>query len=363
MLDAIQSTGVRPHVRLAGNVEIAAVATAVPDNVVGQEETRRRAQHFYPQYAHMLSLYDNTGVETRHCCEPTEWYLVPHTWEERTAAFRRHAIDLLERAAVEAVAKAGLQIGEIDALVVNTITGLAVPSLDAMLMNRLPFRPDIERLPIFGIGCGGGAAGLARSARLAESLGEGNVLFLAVDLCSLCLRINDPQLAMFVSAALFGDGAAGVVIRSRAGDRAGGGRRVVSVGEHFWRDTEQVMGWDVRNDGFGIVLSPELPSLMRARFGDALAGYLARAGIRRDELDGVILHPGSSRVLDVAERLLGLSPDALLPSRETLRRFGNMSSATILFVLQNALQAGRTGRHLVAAFGPGFSAYFVVVDL
>jgi alkylresorcinol/alkylpyrone synthase len=123
------------------------------------------------------------------------------------------------------------------------------------------------------------------------------------------------------------------------------------------------MGWDIRNDGFGIVLSPELPALMQGRFGEALDAWLRRAGMRRDQFDGFLLHPGSGRILDVAERLLALPDDALRPSRETLRRYGNMSSATVLFVLQNAIAAGRRGRHLLAAFGPGFSAYFAVLDL
>lgn len=188
------------------------------------------------------------------------------------------------------------------------------------------------------------------------------MLFLTVDLCTLCLRINDPQLAMFIATAIFGDGAAAVVLRSRSSGGGGGGARIISTGEHFWRDTEHVMGWEIRNDGFGIILSPEVPAVVRRRFGPALADYLARAGLRHEELEGFILHPGSKPILDAAERVLGLSGNALASSRETLRRYGNMSSATILFVLQNALATGASGRHLMAAFGPGFSSYFLVVD-
>ncbi|MEI9901149.1 MAG: hypothetical protein WDN31_14535 [Hyphomicrobium sp.] len=148
------------------------------------------------------------------------WHLATHTWEERTETYQRNALLLLEQVAIQSVTDAGLQLGDIDIIVTNTITGLAIPSLDARLMNRLPFRPDIERLPIFGLGCGGGVAGLARAARMAQGRPGANVLFLTVDLCSLCMRVNDPSLAMFVSAALFGDGAAGVVLRSREAGRA-----------------------------------------------------------------------------------------------------------------------------------------------
>lgn len=348
------------------DVEIASIATAVPTHILTQGDVRDRALKVFPHFAHMETLYNNTGITTRYCVEPTEWYLQPRSWEERTASFQTHALDLLERVAREAVAAAGLDFPDIDAIVVNTITGLAIPSLDAMLMNRLDFRPSVERLPIFGLGCGGGVAGLARATRLAQTLPGGNVLFMTVDLCSLCLRVNDPAAAMFVSAALFGDGAAAIVLRNTGaarGEEPAGKGRVVALGEHFWRDTGYIMGWDVKNDGFGVVLSAELPNLMREHLGEAVGGFLARNGLNLSEFAGYVLHPGGSRVLDVAEQVFGLSPEDLAASRETLRNYGNMSSATALFVLKRTLERGQTGRHLMAAFGPGFSAYFVALDL
>ena len=364
MLDKVSRSETDKRSVASFDVAIASVATAVPSFEVTQAEMVARARAVYPQFAHMESLYANTGIKTRYSCEPREWYLSPRTWEERTSSFQRHALDLLERVAVDAAARAGLRIDEIDAIVTNTITGLAIPSLDAMLMNRLDFAPHTERLPIFGLGCGGGVGGLARATRLAQSIPGGNVLFLTVDLCSLCLRINDPGVAMFVSAALFGDGAAGVVLRNTAGDSgATGSGRILAVGEHFWRDTGYIMGWDVKNDGFGVVLSAELPSLMRENLAGAVMAFLDRSGLDLKDFSGVLLHPGGSRVLDVAEEVLGLSPEDLEPSRAVLRDFGNMSSATALFVLKYARESGRKGRHLLCAFGPGFSAYFVVLDL
>lgn len=364
MLDTVDTTA-RLHQRRTSTfgVEIAAVATANPQNVVSQDEMKARAREAYPQFAHIDTLYSNTGVEQRYFCEAKEWYLKPHSWEERTEAFQHHALDLLEQVTLNAVEKAGLRLDEIDAVVVNTITGLAVPSLDARLMNRLPFAPHAERLPIFGIGCGGGVAGLARATRIAETMPGGNVLFLTIDLCTLCLRINDPNMAMFVSAALFGDGAAAVVLHNTGGGAKGGQPRITHMGEHFWRDTERIMGWDIKNDGFGIVLSAQLPSLLQERLAPALDHFLARNSLSRDDFDGYLFHPGGGKILDVADKVLQLAPDALKPSREILRTYGNMSSATALFILKYAMDTGRKGRHLLAAFGPGFSAYFVVVDL
>jgi len=347
-------------------VEIASVATAVPRHVVTQEDAKFRAQKVYPQYARLEALYTNTGIDTRYSVEPVPWHLTTHTWEERTDTYQRNALELLETVAKQAVAEAGLALRDIDTIVTNTITGLAIPSLEARLMNRLGFRPDVERLPIFGLGCGGGVAGLARATRMAQARPGTNVLFLTVDLCSLCLRVNDPSLAMFVSAALFGDGAAGVVLQSRAGEAGavGAGRaRVGAQGEYFWSKTEHIMGWDIKNDGFGVVLSPELPTLMRERLGEALFPFLAREGLSLEDFDGFLLHPGGSKVLETAEDSLKLTREQIRYSWQVLKAYGNMSSATAMFVLKAALADQARGRYLLAAFGPGFSAYFVVLEL
>jgi alkylresorcinol/alkylpyrone synthase len=347
-------------------VEIASVATAVPRHVVNQEDAKFRAQKVYPQYARLEALYTNTGIDTRYSVEPVPWHLTTHTWEERTSSYQRNALELLETVASQSVADAGLALRDIDIIVTNTITGLAIPSLEARLMNRLGFRPDVERLPIFGLGCGGGVAGLARAARMAQARPGANVLFLTVDLCSLCLRVNDPSLAMFVSAALFGDGAAGVVLQSRAGEAGAttpGRARIGAQGEYFWSKTEHIMGWDIKNDGFGVVLSPELPTLMRERLGEALFPFLAREGLSLSDFDGFLLHPGGSKVLETAEDSLKLSREQIRYSWQVLKEYGNMSSATAMFVLKAALADNARGRYLLAAFGPGFSAYFVVLEL
>jgi alkylresorcinol/alkylpyrone synthase len=216
---------------------------------------------------------------------------------------------------------------------------------------------------MFGLGCGAGVAGLARATRLAQASEGAHVLFLTVDLCSLCMRPNDPSPSMFVSSALFGDGAAGVLLRNTRGSGRSAGPKILAAGEWCWRGTEHIMGWDIKDDGFGIVLSPELPELMRAELKPALQHFLDRSGFRLSDLNGFLFHPGGRRLLETAEQVLGLSPSQLEHSWEVLRNFGNMSSATVLFVLDRALKAGARGPHLLAAFGPGFSAYFVVVDL
>jgi alkylresorcinol/alkylpyrone synthase len=352
------------NVALAGgfDVEILSVATANPAFVLTQTEATLRARELYPHLRALWPLYDNTGIEARYNCQPLEWYLKPHSWEERTAIFQEQALDLLADVTLKATAAAGVGLGEIDILVTNTITGLAIPSLDARLFNRLKLAPTVERLPIFGLGCGGGVAGLARATRLAHATEGAHVLFLTVDLCSLCLRVNDPSAAMFVSAALFGDGAAGVLLRNTT-DGWSGGPRILAVGEWCWPETEHIMGWDIKDDGFGIVLSAELPSLMRKALAPALHDFLDRNGFRLSDFNGFLFHPGGRKLIETMQETLGLEREHFAHSWEVLRAYGNMSSATALFVLDRALKAGARGPHLLAAFGPGFSAYFVAADL
>jgi alkylresorcinol/alkylpyrone synthase len=366
MLDVVKSAP-RDAVTAGFDVEILSLATANPPHLLTQADAAARARELFPHLKRMWRLYENTCIATRYNCEQIEWYLQPHSWEERTASFQKHALDLLERLTLQITAAAGVAPDAIDMIVTNTVTGLAVPSLDAKLFNRLNLSPTIERLPMFGLGCGAGVAGLARAARLAHARDGSHVLFLTVDLCSLCMRANDPSPSMFVSASLFGDGAAGVLLRNTRGSgestSRSAGPRILAAGEWCWRGTEHIMGWDIKDDGFGIVLSPELPALMNAELRPAVLGFLDRNGFRLSDFKGFLFHPGGRRLLETAEQVLELAPAQLEHSWAVLRDFGNMSSATVLFVLDRAVKAGARGRHLLAAFGPGFSAYFVVADL
>ena len=347
------------------DVEIASVASVVPQHKVSQVMVAETAKRFFPHLTGIASVFANTGIESRYVCEPPEWYYEARGWEERTASFQRNALALLEEATLKAVAAADIELADIGAIVTNTITGLAIPSLEARLINRLPFSRQVERLPIFGLGCGGGVGGLARATRIAETMPGGHVLFLTVDLCSLCARGNDMSVGNFVSIALFGDGAAAVVLRNTRGGNGLGRPRgqIMAIGEHCWPDTEYIMGWDIKDNGFGVVLSPELPSLMRRELRPALDDFLARNGLELADFKGILLHPGGRRVLDTAQDVLGLSKRDLAHSWDVLREYGNMSSATALFILERALRAGASGPHLLAAFGPGFSAYFIAIDL
>ena len=362
MLEVVRSQALRKAAAAGFDVEILAIATANPLHQLRQADAAARVKELHPHLKGLWRLFDNAGIDLRYNCEPVEWYLTPHSWEERTASFHKHALDLLQQVTLQTTATAGVALDAIDMIITNTVTGLAIPSLDAMLFNRLQLASNVERLPMFGLGCGAGVAGLARASRMAHAKDGAHVLFLTVDLCSLCLRVNDRSPAMFVSSALFGDGAAGILLRNTR-DGARGGPRILASGEWCWRNTEHIMGWDIKDDGFGVVLSPELPSLMSEKLAPALQDFLDRNGLRLSDFNGFLFHPGGRKLLETMEQVLGLSRKQLEHSWEVLRNYGNMSSATALFVLDRALKAGARGPHLLAAFGPGFSAYFVAADL
>ncbi len=345
-------------------MEIAALATALPPHLLSQEAMLARARQVFPHLAHLEPVYANTGIERRHACMPLDWYVAPHGWEARGAVFAREAPALLEEAALKALASARLEPQEIDAIVTVSTTGLCVPSLDAKLMNRLAFRPDAERLPVFGLGCAGGVSGLARGARLARTFADGHVLVLTVELCSLNFRLSDPSKAMFVSTALFGDGAAALVLRAQEpGSAEGNSSRVLATGEHLWPESEELMGWSIEEDGFGVVISTRIPAFARASLAAATSDFLAKHGLGLGDIEGFILHPGGRKVLEAMAAALDIGAERLSHSWEVLRDYGNMSSPTVLFVLERAREAGASGLHLMAALGPGFTISFALIEL
>lgn len=346
-------------------VAILSVATAVPGHKIPQTDALARAQTVFPKLGRLDALYLNTGIETRYSCVPPKWCQETHGWSDRAEIFHREAVALLQRACEDAIASAGLAVRDIDMLVVNTITGLAIPSLDSLLINELGFRDTVQRLPIFGFGCGGGVGGLSRAVQLARSRPGAHVLFATVELSSLCARPNDESLAMFVSAALFGDGAAAVVLRcdGDGGVQFGALAAISDVGEHQWPNTQRLLGWDIAADGFAMVLAPELPSVMRRELAPAVTAFIEKCGRRLDDFSGFLFHAGGKKILEAAQESLERDQSLFAHSWSIMRDYGNMSSATVLFILKRALEAGNRGPHLLAAFGPGFSAYFMVADL
>jgi len=346
---------------MAERARISAVATAVPEFVLHQTDVVARAAEIFapevPDFDRFAPVYANAGVATRYSCVPIEWYGQPHSFTERNDLYIEHAMGLLERVAGDLLDQAKLTVTDIDALVVVSTTGMATPSLDALLIERMAFRRDTERLPVFGLGCAGGVSGPARAAQMALSRPGARVMLLVVELCGLTFQANDTSKSNIISAALFGDGAAGALVEC-----GGEGPAIADRAEHTWPDSLDVMGWSFGENGLGVLLSRDVPGFVRDRLPEPVAAFLERNEMTMSDVDRHICHPGGAKVLDALEEVFGLAPGELAVSRAVMRDYGNMSAATALFVLKDTLVEAPTGRLLMSAMGPGFTAAFALLD-
>lgn len=337
------------------------LATAVPPYVLRQDDVMTRVGALLPgldpdMFARMTPVYGNAGIETRYICVPADWYDEPRGWAEKNALFVENAVNLLERAAREAIAHAGLEVADIDAVVSVSTTGIATPSLDALLVERLEMRRDVQRTPIFGLGCAGGVLGLARAASFARAAPGFTVLLVVVELCALTFRQSDASKSNVVATALFGDGAAAAVIGCGAD-----GPAIAAAGEHTWANSLDIMGWSVEDDGLGVIFSRDIPALTRNEFPVVMHEFLAANQLTLADIDEFVCHPGGAKVLDALEQAFDLAAGSLDISRGVLRDYGNMSAVTVLFALQRTLAEGRRGRFLLSALGPGFTAAFLTL--
>ncbi len=346
-------------------VHLNAVATAVPPNVLEQSDIERRVRAQFADSAvvtRLLPVFANTGIERRYSCVPVEWYYDEHRWAERNARYRESALKLVEEAARGALARAAIAPEAIDAIVSVSTTGIATPSLEASLMERIAFGRRTARLPIVGLGCVGGALGLARAADLVRSGSFANVLLIGVECCTLWFRRNEVTKSNIVATALFGDGAAAAVL-----SRSGSGARIAAAGEYTFQRSLDIMGWDVADDGLQAIFSRDIPALIARELRAILDDFLARNELTIGEIDTFLSHPGGTKVLDALEGAFAIAPGSLVDSRAVLRDYGNMSSVTLLFVLERALREGAfsksSGRRaLLSAMGPGFTAAFLTLE-
>lgn len=337
------------------------LATAVPPYRLGQDDVIRRVEALFngaPALERLLPVFANSGIRSRYSCVPIEWYDRQHSWAGRNRVYIAGALDLLETTTIGLLDRAGMHKDQIDAVVTVSTTGIATPSLDALLIERMGLRRNVRRLPIFGLGCAGGAIGLARAASQAVAQPGEIVLLLVVELCALSFRRDDWTKSNIVATALFGDGAAGALLSTD-----GSGPAVVASGEHTWPGTLDVMGWDVADEGFSAVFSRDIPQLVETRLRAVADDFLARHALQLGDIDRFLCHPGGAKVVDALEHAFGLPDGELAGAREVLRDYGNMSAPTVMFVLERTLaEMSQWKRALMTALGPGFTAGFVVLE-
>jgi alkylresorcinol/alkylpyrone synthase len=347
-------------------VRIAAVGKAFPPNYYDQDrlllalKESWNQQHFNPK--RLDRLHKNVLVGGRHLALPIEDYAGLDTWGQANDAWIRVGLELGERAILDALEQAGLEARDVDALMTVSVTGVATPSLDARLMNRLDFHPQVNRYPIFGLGCVAGAAGVARAADYVRAYPDRVAMLLSVELCSLTLQRQDLSIPNLIATGLFGDGAAAVVMAGA--EREAHGPEVVATRSVFYRDTEGVMGWQISERGFGIVLSAEVPQMVSDHLRPDVDSFLGDHGLSRADISTWICHPGGPKVLTAMQEALELPEDALDLTWRSLREVGNLSSTSVLLVLRQTLQerppaAGSHG--VMLAMGPGFCSELVLL--
>lgn len=357
--DAFRASGSAPRIAA---VEVALpphsysqeeVLTAFTDGVVPDDDHARRVA---------ARISANSGVRTRHFALPLERLTSLDGFTEANAAYVEAALDLGESAIKRALDTAGVTPEEVDTVLSTTVTGLAVPSLEARLAQRVGLREDVKRVPLFGLGCVAGAAGIARMHDYLRAWPDQVAVLLSVELCSLTLQRDDPSTANFVGSSLFGDGAAAAVVVG--GERDASGPEVISSRSRLYPDTERVMGWDIGASGFRLVLSADVPAIAEEHLGKDVSAFLDDHGLRADDIATWVCHPGGPKVIEAIESALELPPDALAHTRASLARSGNLSSASVLDVLRNTLDdprpaAGAPG--LLMAMGPGFCSELVLL--
>jgi len=318
-------------------------------------------QHFNVE--RLADIHRATRVGGRHLALPLAEYPGLDTFRKCNDAFVRVGAEVGEAAVRAALDRAGIAPADVDHLFFVTVTGISTPSLDAKLVNRLGLPARVKRTPIFGLGCMAGAAGLARASDALRAFPGEVAVLLSVELCSLTLQREDMSVANVIASGLFGDGAAAVVLEGGARARAGA-PRIEATRSVFYPDTEWVMGWDVVDTGFKVLLSPKVPEVIEANVGGDVDRFLADHGLAKGDVRHWIAHTGGPKVLEAFRRAVGLPEAALERSWRSLREVGNLSSASVLFVLADLLDAGeaRPGDvGLLAAMGPGFSAELLLL--
>jgi alkylresorcinol/alkylpyrone synthase len=337
-------------------VSLLSVASASPPNVLTQGDVVTFARHMFSdrfrEFARLEPVFDNAGITARQSVQPISWFYENRSWTERTAAYLAGACDLYVQAATTALERAGVKADEVDAIVTVSSTGIATPSIEARVLHRMGFRADVERVPVFGLGCAGGVSGLAIAARLADSKPGRTVLFVTIELCTLAFRLDELTSANIVATALFGDGAAAAVVRSGEA----GAMVIEGAGEHTWPDTLNIMGWDIDPQGFSVIFDRAIPPFAEANLGPAIDGILARMGLAHGDIDRFVCHPGGAKVISALEAALRTGPGTLDVERQVLDAHGNMSAPTVLFVLEQLLKSKPSGRLALTAVGPGFTA-------
>jgi alkylresorcinol/alkylpyrone synthase len=344
---------------------IAATATAVPPHTLSSADVKTYIRKVFDLEGRrldaLMTVVDNAQVFKRHSIFPIEQIVTPRSLEQNSIEYREHAVALGREAAQRCLAKANMAPADIDMIITVSCTGFMIPSLDAHLIHMMGFRADVKRLPLTELGCAAGAMALARAAEFVRAFPDRTVLVISVELATLTFQRGDVSQANLISCVLFGDGAAAAIVTGRPMT----GPRIVETDTYTFPQSLDAMGFDLRDTGFHIVLSKDVPQIVSGKIKELVDSFLGRRGLTRESVAAFLLHPGGQKLLSYMQEALGLCRCDTQLSWDVLGQYGNLSSATILFILDtwlanNAMHAGEYA--LAAAFGPGFSAEFLLLQ-
>jgi len=309
----------------------------------------------------MLEVLDNSRIDRRYSLFPVDYLVETRSLTRRNSEYQEHAIALARKVAEEALARANRNAADVDMIITVSCTGFMIPSVDAYLVSEMGFRSDVRRLPITELGCAAGAVGLTRAWEYLRAYPGRTALLIAIELPTLTFQRRDLSQANLISAALFGDGAAAAVVTGGSGR----GPAIIDSQSYLFPSSIDAMGFELKDTGFHIVLSREVPQLIREKIGALVDCLLARHALTREQIRAFILHPGGQKLLSYMQQELGLCSCQIQPSWDVLRDYGNLSSASVLFVLHEWMARGeaKTGDSgVLAAFGPGFSAEMLLLQ-
>ena len=337
-----------------------------PDKV-SQQQVKELAKELFepsfPQVARMISAFDNTEILTRNFCKPLDYYPIAHAFQGQNLEYISISLEYAVQAIETALHKAGMQKEDITDILFISSTGLATPSLDALIINKMRLSPNISRTPVFGLGCAGGVAGFAKACTLANA--DAVVLLVAVELCSLTFLRNDYSKSNFIGSSLFSDGVAACIITGdNHAKQSENEISFVATQSKLYYDTLDVMGWEFMDKGFKVLFSQDIPTIILNNIGADINTFLEKQGLTLSDIKNFIFHPGGKKVLAAYEEALQVPGDFLKNTREVMNENGNMSSPTVLYVLERFMSQGfENGYGLMVAMGPGFSSEMVLLTM
>ncbi|WP_299094302.1 3-oxoacyl-[acyl-carrier-protein] synthase III C-terminal domain-containing protein [uncultured Metabacillus sp.] len=355
------------------------VGKAIPENELSQDTTiefaKEMFQDSFKDIERLLTVFKNGEIQSRQFAEKLDWYKETHTFEEKNDTYIEKAVQLSVTAINnclhnERLLCQSIDYEEIDAIIFISSTGISTPSIDAKIMNQLSFKETTKRIPIWGLGCAGGAAGLSRAFEYCLAFPESLVLVVSVELCSLTFQHDDLTKSNLIGTSLFADGVACVCVAGASFNWKSTSKlkalpHIQGTRSTFMKDSEDVMGWEIKNNGFYVVFSRDIPTIIRKWLRPQVITFLQEHDLTLDGISHFAAHPGGKKVLEAYQEGLGMSDQHLHISKDILIHHGNMSSVTVMYVIQDYLEKelGREGEYgLIGALGPGFSSELLLVQ-